>query len=265
MIVLELRKLRALRRTYLGLGGAAIIPLILLVALQVGDGGPPDSVPFARAVTTNGFAIPLFSLAFATFFLLPLLASLVAGDVISGEVASGTLKTVLTRSVTRARFFWAKIGTAALYTLALMLAQAIAGTVAGVVVLGTDPLPTLSGTQVGPSRALLLIAGAFLIATVSVFAVACFAILLSALTHNTVAAIGGTIILIVVLQVMASFASLSFLRPYLVTEQANSWFGLLRDPIDWWPIARAGLVAFCWAAPCLLIACASFLRRDVLS
>lgn len=257
--------MRALRRTYLGLGGAAIIPVVLLIALQVGDGGPPDSVPFARAVTSNGFSIPLFSLAFATFFLLPLLASLVAGDVISGEVAQGTLKTVLTRSVTRTRFFWARIGAAAIYTLALLASQAIVGTLAGVAVLGADPLPTLSGTQVGQGRALALIGGAFVIASITVFAVSSFAILLSALTHNTVAAIGGTIVLIVVLQVMSSFASLAFLRPYLVTEQANAWFGLLRDPIDWWPMARAAFVAFCWAGPCLAIAYVSFLRRDVLS
>jgi ABC-2 type transport system permease protein len=262
---LELRKLRALRRTYLGLAGSAIIPVVLLIALETGDGGPPDEVPFARSVQGVGLAIPLFSLAFATFFLLPLLASLVAGDAISGETSGGTLKTILTRSVTRPQIFRAKLYTAAIYTLALVAVQFVVGTIAGVAVLGTDPLPTLSGTEVGLLPAIPLVAAAFLFAAVTVFALACFSLLLSSATLNTVAAIGGTVILIVVLQVAGTFESLDFLRPYLVTQQANAWFGIIRDPIDWWPLMRAVIVSACWAIPCVGVAYTIFTRRDVLS
>lgn len=263
VLALELRKLRALRRTYLGLAGAAAIPVILLIALKTGDGGPPDEVPFARSVQGVGLAIPLFSLAFATFFLLPLLASLVAGDAISGE--SGTLKTILTRSVTRSQVFHAKLLSAAAYTVALLLVQWAVGTVAGTVVLGTDPLPTLSGTEVGFGRGFAAALLAALFACLTVFALASFALLLSAITLNTVAAIGGTVILIVVLQVAAQFSSLEALQPYLVTEQANAWFGILRDPVDWSALARSVVVDACWAAPCLVAAYLVFTRRDVLS
>lgn len=265
MLLLELRKLRALKRTYLGLFGAAVIPVVLLIALQVGEGGPPDEVPFARAVATNGFAIPLFALAFASFFLLPLLTSLVAGDAVSGEVQGGTLKTLLTRSVGRSRVFRAKLGAVAVYALVLLAAQAVVGTAAGVAVLGTDPLPTLSGTTAGGAEALLRIAGAFLVASITLMAIASFTVMLSTLTQNTVAAIGGTVVLIVVLQVLSSFESLAFLRPYLVTEQTNAWFGVVRDPVDWWPMARAAIVDVCWALPCLVVAWRVFVWRDVLS
>jgi len=265
VLSLELRKLRALRRTYLGLAGAAAIPIILLIALETGDGGPPDEVPFARSVEGVGLAVPLFSLAFATFFLLPLLASLVAGDAISGETSGGTLKTILTRSVTRPQVFRAKLLAAAVYTVALLMVQFAVGAVAGSAVLGTDPLPTLSGTEVGFGRGLLAAALAALFASITVFALASFSLLLSATTLNTVAAIGGTVILIVVLQVAAQFESLEGLQPYLVTEQANAWFGILRDPVDWDALLRSVVVDVCWAAPCLAGAYLVFTRRDVLS
>lgn len=264
MLSLELRKLRALRRTYLGLAGAALIPVVLLIALTTGDGGPPDSVPFARSVRDVGLAIPLFSLAFSSFFLLPLLASLVAGDAVSGEHASGTLKTILTRSVTRTQVFRAKVLAAAVYTLTLLAVMCVVGSVAGTAVLGTAPLPTLSGTEVGGARAVAAVVLAFAFAAITVFALACVSLMLSALTLNTVAAIGGTIILIVVLQVVSSFESLAFLRPYLVTEQTNAWFGLLRDPLDGRELLRSVVVDVCWAVPSLAVAYTVFVRRDVL-
>src|SRR5213076_1781388 len=43
----ELRKLRAQKRTYLGLGAAAIVPIIFAVALATQKGGPND-VAFGR-------------------------------------------------------------------------------------------------------------------------------------------------------------------------------------------------------------------------
>jgi ABC-2 type transport system permease protein len=221
-------------------------------------------VPFARSVDDIGLAIPLFALAFASFFLLPLLASVVSGDAIAGEASGGTLKTILTRSVTRGDVFVAKVITAYLYTLALLLVQAVVGTIAGVLVLGADPLPTLSGTTVGVGRALALILVSFLFASLTTFALASFALLLSALTRNTIASIMGVVILIVVLQVVGSFESLAALRPYLVTEQTNAWFGFLREPVDWGPILRSVVVDLCWTVPCVAGAAALFLRRDVL-
>ena len=53
----ELRKLRAQKRTYLGLGAAAAVPIIFVVALATQGGGPND-VAFGRYVHDTGLAIP---------------------------------------------------------------------------------------------------------------------------------------------------------------------------------------------------------------
>ena len=54
----ELRKLRAQKRTYLGLGAAAAVPVIFVVATSLRGGGPND-VAFGRYIHDTGLAIPL--------------------------------------------------------------------------------------------------------------------------------------------------------------------------------------------------------------
>ena len=59
----ELRKLRAQKRTYLGLGAAALVPIIFVVALVI-RGDSPNDVAFGRYVHDTGLAIPLVLLLF---------------------------------------------------------------------------------------------------------------------------------------------------------------------------------------------------------
>ena len=61
----ELRKLRAQKRTYLGLGAAAIVPIIFVVAL-VTQNGQPEDVSFGRYLHSTGLAVPLVLLLFGS-------------------------------------------------------------------------------------------------------------------------------------------------------------------------------------------------------
>ncbi len=100
----ELRKLRAQKRTYLGLGAAAAVPVIFVVATSLRGGGPND-VAFGRYIHDTGLAIPLVLLLFGSIWLFPLITALVAGDIVASEDGNGTLKTILTRSVERGQVF----------------------------------------------------------------------------------------------------------------------------------------------------------------
>src|SRR5262249_56826795 len=103
----ELRKLRAQKRTYLGLGAAAAVPIIFVVALVTG-GGHPNDVAFGRYVHDTGLAVPLVLLLFGSIWLFPLITALVAGDLVACEDRNATLKTLLTRSVERHQIFAGK-------------------------------------------------------------------------------------------------------------------------------------------------------------
>lgn len=258
----ELRKLRAQKRTYLGLGAATAVPLIFIVALLTGGGGPND-VPFGRYVRDTGLAIPLVGLLFSSIWLFPLITSLVAGDIVASEDNHGTLKTILTRSTERSQIFAGKLLAALSYALVALVLFVVVGLVVGGLIWGFDPLTTLSGTHVSAGRGMVLIAGASLIYFIPMIAIAAIAILLSTVTHNSAAAVVGTLIASFVMQLLAVISALDFLKPYLLSTQFDAWQGLLRDPADWAPIVRAAWVSALYAIPALGWAFVAFLRRDV--
>src|SRR5690242_5320642 len=151
----ELRKLAAQRRTYLGLAAAAAAPVILVIAIRVRPPQPtdPGSPFFLRFAVESGLAGPLLMLLFASVWLFPLVAALVAGDIVAAEDGNRTLKTILTRSAGRSTIFAAKVGAAFTYVLLALLVMAVTGTVAGGLTSGFTPLPTFT-TVIAPGHAL---------------------------------------------------------------------------------------------------------------
>jgi ABC-2 type transport system permease protein len=258
----ELRKLRAQKRTFLGFGMAVIVPLIFLVALELQRGGP-DDVPFGRYVRATGLAIPPVLLIFGSIWLFPLIVALVAGDIVANEDGNGTLKTILTRSVDRHQVWLAKALAAATYALVSLVLFAGVGLLLGGLRYGLHPLISLSGTEIATGRALELMGAALLAYLLPVFAVAAIALLLSTLTRNSAAAIVGTLMLSLLLQLLGVISGLAAIKPYLLSTQFDAWQGLLREPADWAPIVRAAWVCALYALPALAAGLTVFVRRDV--
>jgi ABC-2 type transport system permease protein len=258
----ELVKLRAQKRTYIGLGSALLVPMIFIVALLTGDGGP-EGIPFARYVRESGLAIPLVSLIFGAIWFFPLITALVAGDIVAAEDANGTLKTILTRSVERWQIFVGKVLAALTYALAGLVVYVGVGLFVGGLFWGFDPLISLSGTPISVSRGLTLIGASTIAYFMPTIAIASIALLLSTVTHNSAAAVVGTLMISLIMQLLGVITALDFLRPYLLSEQFNAWQGLLREPIDWAPVVRAAWVSAAYALPALAVAFTAFLRRDV--
>ena len=48
-----------------------------------------------------------------------------------------------------------------------------------------------------------------------------------------------------------------------LSTQFNAWQGILREPIDWDPIARSAWVCALYALPAVGWALTAFVRRDV--
>ena len=258
----ELRKLVSQKRTYLGLGAAVAVPLIFVTALSLQKGQPND-VAFGRYVRESGLAVPLVLLLFGSIWLFPLITALVAGDIIASEHHNGTLKTIFTRSLDRGQIFAGKLLTALTYALLAIVAMGTVAVAAGSIKSGFNPLVTLSGTKVSAPRALGLVAASFGIYFMPLVAIACFGLLLSAWTRNSAAAVVGTLMFALLMQLIGILPGLSGLQPYLLTTQFQAWQGFLRVPADWEPIIRAAWLCALYALPSLVAAYLIFLRRDV--
>jgi ABC-2 type transport system permease protein len=242
-----------------------LVPLIFITALLLNgaNGGGEGDIPFERYVRETGLAIPLVGLFFGSIWLFPLITALVAGDIVATEDHHGTLKTILTRSVQRWQVFVGKALAALTYTLLTLVVFVLVGLVVGGLIWGFDPLVSLSGTRVPVGRGLLLIAGATLAYFIPMVGMGAIALLLSTVTHNSAAAVVGTLMFSLILQLLGVISALHFMQPYLLSTQFNAWQGLLREPADWAPVVRALWVSALYAVPALGIAFTAFVRRDV--
>jgi ABC-2 type transport system permease protein len=152
---------------------------------------------------------------------------------------------------------------AASYAIVAIVLSGAVATVAGCLASGFNPLTSLSGTRVSAGTALGLVGGSLLVYLMPILAIASIGLLLSTITRNSAAAVVGTLMVSLLIQLVGILPGLEGLHPYLLSTQFNAWQGLLRDPIDWAPIVRSAWVCALYGLPSLAAAYLVFLRRDV--
>ncbi len=260
----ELFKLRYQKRTYLGLGAAALVPIIFVVAIHFRhDRRGGGDFAFSSYLTKSGLVVPLVILLFGAVWMFPLITALVAGDIFASEDHNGTLKTVLTRSLERWQIFAGKALAAASYAVVAIFLSGTVAVIAGCIESGFNSVQTLSGTIVSAPKGLELVYLSLLVYLIPIATVVCIGLLLSTITRNSAAAVVGTLMISLLFQLIGILPGLGAVVPYLLSTQFNAWQGLLRQPIDWSPIIRAVWVCAMYGIPALGTAFLVFLRRDV--
>lgn len=258
----ELAKLLAQKRTYLGLGAAMLVPVVFVVVLVFQSGGPND-ILLGRNIRDTWLATPFVVLFFMSIWGLPLITALVAGDIVASESHNGTLKTILTRSLDRGEVFAGKVLATATYTVAAIAGLALVGLVAGSLAWGFKPLQTLSGNDVSALHGLGLLAASVAVYALPLIGVAAFGVMLSTITQNSAAAVVGTLMWALLMQLLGVLPGTESFRAYLLGTQFEAWHGFLRVPADWVPIWRALWVCALYIFLPLAVAYVVFVRRDV--
>ena len=258
----EIAKLLAQKRTYLGIGSAAVVPVIFVVVLVLQTGGPND-VPLGRYIRDTGLAVPFVVLFFMSIWGFPLITALVAGDIVAAESHNGTLKTILTRSRERSQVLTGKVLAAISYTLVIIFAMGLVGLVAGSIAWGFHPLTSLSGTKISAGHGLGLLVASLAIYALPLVGVAAFGLMLSTMTRNSAAAVVGTLMWALLMQLLGVLPGTESFRAYLLGTQFDAWHGFLRVPADFAPVTRAAWVCALYTVVPLVAAYLVFLRRDV--
>jgi ABC-2 type transport system permease protein len=259
----ELSKLRYQKRTYLGLGAAALVPIIFVVGMHFRHDRNGGDFAFSSYLDRSGLAVPLVILLFGAVWMFPLITALVAGDIVASEDHNGTLKTIFTRSLERGQIFGGKVLAAATYAIVAIFLNGTVAVIAGSIQSGFNSLQSLSGTVVSAPKALELVYASLLVYLIPIAAIVCIGLLLSSITRNSAAAVVGTLMVSLLIQLIGILPGLTGVQPYLLSTQFNAWQGLLRTPIDWTPIVRAAWVCALYGLPSLGAAYLVFLRRDV--
>jgi ABC-2 type transport system permease protein len=203
---------------------------------------------------------------------IPFLITLVAGDMVSGEATSGTVRLLLIRPPSRSKIITAKYLTALFYTAALVLFFAGMCTFLGLTLFGTGDLIVHHYGKFGivlipeaqiPLRMLL----AFAAAVWSMTVVASLAFLFSALAENSVGPIIGSMAVVIAFLVFGNLP-LDFFRslsPYLFTSYMNLWQRSFDIPIPWGSITRSAIILGLHNIGLFLIALIIYRRKDIKS
>lgn len=258
----EMIKLRAQFRARAVLLGAVLGPILVVVIIH-GQSRPPKDTLFGRFAIDNGFALTLLVLGFASQWVLPLLTSVVAGDVFASEDQHGTWKTVLTRSTSRSQLFWAKTLAAVGFAVLMVVLLAAATIVASLVIVGNDPLTGLSGQTIATNAALRLVIAAWASTLPATLGFTCLAILLSVWSRNPAVGIAVPVVLGMVMQLVGALGGVEAIRPFLVTTSFEAWHGLFAEPRFTGPLLAGLLVSTGWSSLCLGLAFLVLRRRDI--
>lgn len=258
----ELLRLRHQLRVQVAFAVCLLGPPLLALVLSAQTGLPKDTL-FGRYVKESGFALPLLVLGFAGIWAFPLLTSVVAGDVFATEDQHRTWPSLLTRSRTRAELFTGKLLASLLVTVALLTTVAVSSLLAGLALAGAEPLPGLSGTEIAPGRAALLVLLSWASVLPPVLGFTAVACLLSIRTRSSVAGVGGPVLLGLLMQLLALLGALGGAANLLLTTPFAAWHGLVREGPYYGPLWQGALVSLGWLLLAIVPARRILLTRDI--
>lgn len=257
----ELVKLLAQWRIRVAVLACWLGPALAIAVISRQSSLPVDTV-FGRWVSQTGWAGPLLVLSFSCTWVLPVLTSLVAGDVFAAEDRLGTWRHLLVAMRSPRRIFAAKALASLSVILVLVLGLAASGIVGGLLAVGNRPLVGLSGQLLHPHQAaaLVLLAWACVLAPTLTFAA--IGLLGSIAFGRSPMGLLLPALLAFALQ-LAQLAPLpAAVRAALPSYAFIAWRGLFTEPAQIGPVIAGIAVSLAWAGAAAGLAYRLFLRRD---
>ena len=238
-----------------------LAPFAFTIFINTQSSVPADSL-FGRWVQSSGFATPFVLLGFAGIAGFPLIASVVAGDIFASEDRQSTWKTVLTRSCSRGQIFVGKTLAAMTFSVVMVALLGASSTIAGMLVVGRQPLVGLSGALLDQTRAITLIVQSYALALAPTLAFTCLAILFSVATRNSMAGVIGAPVVALLMVGLSLMGGGVVIRSILLTSPFEAWHGLQIPSATSKAIWIGLLVSLAYGALSLIVAWRSFRRRD---
>ncbi|OXM64909.1 ABC transporter permease [Amycolatopsis vastitatis] len=257
----ELVKLFSAWRIRLLVLACWLAPALFVAAVSEQSSLPVDTL-FGRWMNATGWAGPLVMLGFAGTYALPLLTSVVAGDVFAAEDRLGTWRHLLVAVRSASRLFTAKALASLTVLLVLVAGMAVSSTAGGLLAAGNRALVGFDGHLLTPGDA----AGRVLLAWVCVLAptlaLAALGLLGSVLGGRSPM---GLLLPAVVALAMALAQLLPLpvaVRLALPSYAFVAWNGLFTDPGQLGPLLIGVGVGLAWAVLATALAYRLFVRRD---
>jgi len=215
------------------------LPILIVVAINSRSDRPRrddgDGPGLFRLATQSGLLVPAAVLSVTSAFLLIVIAGTIAGDSVASDANWGNLRYLLMRPVSRTRLLIAKMFVAGSLIWMATLVITLAGLVAGVLMFGYHDVtvPGLAGLFGG----FHLSTGALLVRLVVATGYVAFGFtallavgtLFSAMTETAASAIGATVGVYIVSEILDSIDQLGVVRYGFPTHYFGAWETMFTD------------------------------------
>ena len=236
LLKIELFKIFSRPRTFISFGAIAALVGIIQFGLKL-DG---DSyIEFmlrdvSVSLDVEGKVLNGYLICFIILQLLlvhvPLLITIIAGDLISGEANMGTLRLLLTKPVSRTEVILAKFGAAAIYTLIILVWMAILALFVSLLIFGSGDMLNLKADYIVQLKSFDIMwryLAAFGFAAIAMLTVAALGFFLSIFAENSIGPIVATMSIIIVFTILSTLDIPVFnaIKPFLFTTHMIGWKG----------------------------------------
>lgn len=209
----------------------------------------------------SGFQVPGLSLLSSMQYLLPLLVSIAAAELLGTEIANGTLPTILLRPVTRPNWLAAKLIVVTVYPFVMLLVFLIASLLAGIPFgfggffggTGLGEAGLLGQGMLTPTAAFGELVRGYVLAALALVPIGMLALLFTVVFMNAAAGALATLAALIFMQLLVVFPAI---EPFLLTTQLGAYAAPGSQVV--WVVALIALYGALFAALAVVL----FERKD---
>jgi ABC-2 type transport system permease protein len=256
------------RRRTMVMGGVLFaLPIILLIAFQVGGdpGGNNNRLNLMDTATASGANFAAVNLFSAAGFLLVIPVALFCGDTVASEASWSSLRYLLAAPVPRARLLWSKLAVGLTLSLAALVLLPIVALVVGTAAYGWGPLQLPTGGTLPTSTAAVRILIVVAYIMVSQLVTAALAFYLSTRTDAPLGAVGGAVFLTIIGSVLDEVTALGDWRHFLPAHWQYAWLDAVQPQLQWTDMIQGTSISVTYALVLFALAFRGFARKDVVS
>jgi ABC-2 type transport system permease protein len=257
----ELVKLLSQWRVRLLVVACWLAPAVFVAVVSRQASLPVDTL-FGRWMHATGWAGPLVLLGFSGSWALPLLTSLVAGDVFASEDRLGTWRHLLVAVRSPRRIFAAKALASLTVILLLVVGLVVSSAISGIAVVGNRPLIGLDGHVLSPGDAAGKVLLAWACALAPTLALAAIGLLGSVALGRSPMGLLLPALVALAMQIVQMLPVPVAVRLALPGYGFISWNGLFTGPTQLKPMLIGVVVSLAWAVAATALAYHLFVRRD---
>lgn len=243
LVKLELFKIFSKWRTYIGFIAIGIlVPIIHFAMIAEGQTLIEVSTRVLRNTfdfegeLINGYMVTRIIMQFL-FINIPLLITLVGGDMLAGEATSGTYRLVLVRPISRLQLISAKYIAGAIYVILMVIWLYILALGLGILIFGTgDMIVVRYAINIIPaSDVLWRYEIAFLYAIMSMLVVYTISFFFSSFVENSIGPIITTMAILIVLNILnlIDIGSFAVIQEFFFTTHMNAWILLFEKEVNY--------------------------------